>query len=83
MTANGCVDNFVTAHVQSIKEKGTIVSASEDGKIGFISADDIAQLAFDALTVAESYNTDKILLGPELLSYDEVGAMLNFLYLHL
>ncbi|KAF9037842.1 NAD(P)-binding protein [Hymenopellis radicata] len=66
-------ENFVTMHLLSIKEKGTIVTASQDGKIGFISADDIADLAFDALTRAESYNTDKILLGPELLSYDDVA----------
>ncbi len=59
-------------HIQNIKDKHTIITSSQDGKIGFISADDIADLAFDALTRAESYNTDKILVGPELLSYNDV-----------
>ncbi|KAF9041892.1 NAD(P)-binding protein [Hymenopellis radicata] len=66
-------ENFLTIHLRSIKEAGTILSGSEDGKMGFISADDIADVAFDALTRAESYNTDKIIHGPELLSYDEVA----------
>ncbi|KAF9041896.1 hypothetical protein BDZ89DRAFT_1034716 [Hymenopellis radicata] len=41
---------------RSIREEGSILSASDDGKIGFISADDIADdhVAFDALTRTES-----------------------------
>ncbi|KAF9018147.1 NAD(P)-binding protein [Hymenopellis radicata] len=65
-------ENFTTVHLAGIKDKRTIVTASEDGKIGFVSVDDIADLAFDALTRAKSYNTDKILVGPELLSYEDV-----------
>ncbi|KAK0200824.1 hypothetical protein DFS33DRAFT_1355252 [Desarmillaria ectypa] len=68
-------ENFLTLHLQSIKEQNTIVSASADGKIGFISADDIADLAVSALTDEKSHNTDHILTGPELLSYDDVAAI--------
>ncbi|KAK0209989.1 hypothetical protein DFS33DRAFT_1289716 [Desarmillaria ectypa] len=68
-------ENFLTQHLQSIKEQNTIVSASGDGKIGFISADDIADLAVSALTDEKSHNTDHILTGPELLSYDDVAAI--------
>ncbi|KAF8907532.1 hypothetical protein CPB85DRAFT_836591 [Mucidula mucida] len=70
-------ENFITLHLESIRDRHTIVTASGDGKIGFISADDIADLAFDALTRAESYNTDKIIVGPELLSYDDVAKTLS------
>lgn len=59
-------------HLHDIKENNTIITASADGKLGFVSADDIADLTFEALTDAKSHNTDHILTGPELLSYDDV-----------
>ncbi|KAK0457557.1 uncharacterized protein EV420DRAFT_1549020 [Desarmillaria tabescens] len=68
-------ENFLTVHLGTIKELNTIMSASGDGKIGFISADDIADLAVSALTDEKSHNTDHILLGPELLTYNDVAAI--------
>ncbi|KAK0187517.1 hypothetical protein F5146DRAFT_1059091 [Armillaria mellea] len=68
-------ENFLTWHLRSIKEKNTIISASADGKVGFICADDIADLAVSALTDEKSHNTDHIIMGPELLTYDEVAAL--------
>ncbi|PBK84982.1 NAD(P)-binding protein [Armillaria gallica] len=68
-------ENFLTWHLRSIKEKNTIISASADGKVGFISADDIADLAVSALTDERSHNTDHIITGPELLTYDDVAAI--------
>ncbi|KAK0187499.1 hypothetical protein F5146DRAFT_1058985 [Armillaria mellea] len=68
-------ENFLTWHLPNIKEKNTIISASADGKIGFICADDIADLAVSALTDEKSHNTDHIIMGPELLTYDEVAAL--------
>ncbi|PBK68087.1 NAD(P)-binding protein [Armillaria solidipes] len=68
-------ENFSTQQLPSIKERNTIVSASGDGKIGFVSADDIADVAVSALTDEKSHNTDHIITGPELLSYDDVAAI--------
>ncbi|KAG7447419.1 NAD(P)-binding protein [Guyanagaster necrorhizus] len=68
-------ENFLTLHLPTIREQNTIMSASEDGKIGFISADDIADLAVSTLTDEKSHNKDYILTGPELLSYDDVAAI--------
>ncbi|SJL14698.1 related to nucleoside-diphosphate-sugar epimerase family protein [Armillaria ostoyae] len=68
-------ENFLTVHLRTIKEKNTIIRASADGKIGFTSADDIADLAVSALTDEKSHNTDHIITGPELLSYDDVAAV--------
>ncbi|KAK0476180.1 hypothetical protein IW261DRAFT_442451 [Armillaria novae-zelandiae] len=68
-------ENFLTLHLSSIKEQNTILTASADGKMGFISADDIADLAVSTLTDEKSHNTDYILTGPELLSYDDVAAI--------
>ncbi|KAK0221292.1 hypothetical protein IW262DRAFT_1372725 [Armillaria fumosa] len=68
-------ENFLTRHLRSIKEKNTIISASADGKIGFISADDIADLAVSTLMDEKSHNTDHIITGPELLTYDDIAAI--------
>ncbi|KAK0457596.1 uncharacterized protein EV420DRAFT_1629870 [Desarmillaria tabescens] len=68
-------ENFLTLHIGSIKGQNTIVSACGDGKIGFISADDIADLAVSALTDKKSHNTDHVLVGPQLLSYDDAAAI--------
>lgn len=55
-----------------IKEQGKVYTACGDGKIPFVSADDIAAVAFRALTDEKPHNTDIMILGPELLTYDEV-----------
>jgi hypothetical protein len=47
-------------------------TASGDGKIPFVSARDIAAVAFRALTDEKPHNTSYGALGPELLTYDEV-----------
>ena len=61
-------------HVPTIKGNGTILSTSEDGLARWISTDDVGAAAFRALTDKTLKNTDHILLGPELLSYDAVGS---------
>lgn len=66
------VENALSVHLKSINVDNEIITASEDGKIGFVAADDIADLVAEALLVEKSYNTDFIITGPELLSYDEV-----------
>ena len=56
----------------TITQLGKIYTACQDGKIPFVSADDIARVAFHALTDEKSFNCDLRILGPELLTYDEV-----------
>lgn len=58
----------------AINEKDKIYSAAGDGKIPFISADDIARVAFHALTDQKPHNTEHLILGPELLTYDNVRS---------
>ena len=50
------------------------MTATMDGRIPFVSADDIADVAFRALTDKESHNTEHLIVGPELYSHDEVCA---------
>lgn len=67
-------ENFAVQenHLQSIRDEAKIYSATGDGKIPWISADDIAAVAVQALTMPEPPNTEFLVLGPELLSYDDV-----------
>jgi uncharacterized protein YbjT (DUF2867 family) len=68
-------ENFATqpAHVRAIRDESKIYSATGDGKIPWVSADDIAAVAVRALTNPTPPNTDYLVLGPELLSYGEVS----------
>ena len=61
-----------------IRDQDSIFSATGDGKMPFVSADDIAAVALRALTDEKAHNTDHIILGPELLSYDEVSLPITF-----
>ncbi|KAL9031141.1 MAG: hypothetical protein Q9196_000817 [Gyalolechia fulgens] len=68
------MENFLERDLATIKDEGKIYTACDDGKIPFISVADIASAAFKALTATESYDTAYTLLGPELLTFDEVAA---------
>ncbi|KAL1970965.1 hypothetical protein VTN77DRAFT_2799 [Rasamsonia byssochlamydoides] len=72
------MENFSEGHhQQTIKNENKIYSAAQDGKIPFVSADDIAAVAYRALVDEKSHDTDHVVLGPELLSYDDVAAILS------
>jgi festuclavine dehydrogenase len=58
--------------VYTIGQLNSIFTATQDGKIPFISADDIADVAYHALTDDKAPNCDLRILGPELLTYDQV-----------
>ena len=65
------------AHVRSIRDESKIYSATGDGKIPWVSADDLAAVAVEVLTRKAPPNTEFLVLGPELLSYDDVGLVLS------
>ena len=70
-------DNFSRNQAASIKSDGKIYSGAQDGKIPWISCDDVGAVGFCALTgtsKAAGKLVDPILLGPELLSYDDVSS---------
>ncbi|RYP20380.1 hypothetical protein DL765_002838 [Monosporascus sp. GIB2] len=72
-------ENFMTheTHLKSIREEGKIYSATGAGKIPWVSADDVAAVAFAALTAPEPPNRDFLVLGPELLSYGDLAVTLT------
>ena len=47
------------------------------GILGFIDAQDIAAVAFRALTSEHAPDTDLVLTGPQALSYDDVAAIMT------
>ncbi|MFI8998783.1 NAD(P)H-binding protein [Streptomyces sp. NPDC053542] len=65
------------AHADSIRESGTLLTATGDGRVGFVDADDIAAVAVRALTDDRAPNADPVLTGPEALSYDEIAAVMT------
>ncbi|KAJ5958563.1 uncharacterized protein N7479_005713 [Penicillium vulpinum] len=60
-----------------IRDQDKIYTACGEGKIPFVSAIDIAAVAFRAITDPQSHNCDHRVLGPELLTYDEVAEKLS------
>ncbi|NUK02564.1 NmrA family NAD(P)-binding protein [Streptomyces lunaelactis] len=72
------MQNFTgpTPHARSIREEGAILTATGEGRVGFVDAQDIAAVAVRALTDEQAPNTDLILTGPQTLSYDDVAAII-------
>jgi uncharacterized protein YbjT (DUF2867 family) len=63
-------------HATTIREEGTIYSATATGRVGFIDAEDIAASAAACLTATTPLNSDVILTGPDALSYDDTAAII-------
>lgn len=62
----------------TIKSQGKFYTCAGDGKTTFVSADDIARVAYHTLTNDKLLeNTAYPILGTELLSHDEVAATLS------
>ncbi|MCI3131908.1 ergot alkaloid biosynthesis protein [Phenylobacterium aquaticum] len=60
-------------HLETIRTEGRIYSATGQGRVAFISADDIASAACAALTAPEPLQAEFVLTGPEALSYDQAA----------
>ena len=75
------MQNFSEAEFfASIRDEGIICSATGNGTIPFVSAEDIARVAKHLLTDDKPHNTEYVVLGPELLSYDDVRYTLIYSY---
>lgn len=73
------MQNFVGDHVvaESIRRSREIVTATGDGRLGFIDAADIAAVAAVALTTDEPLAAELVLTGPESLSYADAAAIVS------
>ncbi|KAF8646465.1 hypothetical protein AX16_007202 [Volvariella volvacea WC 439] len=70
-------ENFTTIFLNDIKRRNEIPSTTKQGKVPFISVDDITDVAKESLLADKAANTDTIIVGPELLTYDEVAEILT------
>ncbi|KAJ7512501.1 hypothetical protein B0H11DRAFT_2151929 [Mycena galericulata] len=70
-------DNFAQQLATRIKSHNDIVSSAKDGKIGFVSTEDIADVAFKALVDDKIENDNPTIVGPELFTYQEIAALLT------
>lgn len=64
-------------HIETIRREGRIYSATENGRVPFIDAADIAEVAVEALTDPYFSNGDFILTGPTTLSYDDIAKLIS------
>lgn len=64
-------------HLATIRDEGAIYSATEDGRVPFISTEDIARAACAALTMRHAPNRDFVLTGPQAISYGDVAAQIS------
>ncbi|WFR61501.1 ergot alkaloid biosynthesis protein [Paenibacillus amylolyticus] len=72
------MENFTEGpHRETMKQLGKIYSATGKGRIGFVSADDIAAVAFRALTDVIPHNTEHMITGPETMSYGQVANIVS------
>jgi len=73
------MQNFIGVHphARGIRDHGVIMTATGSGRVGFIDADDIAEVAVRALTAEAAPNSDLVITGPEALSYDDIAATIS------
>ena len=65
-------ENFGNYFYATIRDQNEISGVAKDGRMPFVSVNDIAQAAYDALISEKSPNKDYYIVGPELFSFDEV-----------
>jgi ergot alkaloid biosynthesis protein len=71
------MENFVEAHLATIRDQDEIYSATDDGQVPFVAADDIAEVALRALTNDKAVNDGLVITGPKALSYGEAAAIIG------
>ncbi|MBN9682755.1 MULTISPECIES: NmrA family NAD(P)-binding protein [unclassified Corallococcus] len=74
------MQNFVLPghhHADSLQRDGTLVTATGQGRVGFVAAEDIAAVGVRALADARAHDTAHVITGPQALSYDDLAAILS------
>jgi ergot alkaloid biosynthesis protein len=73
------MQNFTGAHLHAttIRATGAFATATGDGRVAYVDADDIAAVALHALTGHDAPNTDLVLTGPDALTHDDIATILT------
>lgn len=64
-------------HAASLQREGRLVTATGQGRVSFIDARDIAEVAVRALADSRSHDTVHVITGPQALSYDDIADILT------
>ncbi|WP_375773628.1 NAD(P)H-binding protein [Archangium gephyra] len=64
-------------HGAGLKHDGVLVTATGEGRVGFVDARDIAEVAVRALADERSHDTAHVITGPQALSYGDIAAVLS------
>ncbi|WP_327112551.1 NAD(P)H-binding protein [Streptomyces sp. NBC_01341] len=64
-------------HADSLRTDGVVSSATGGGRVGFVDAEDIAAVAVQSLTTPGAPGAELLITGPEVLSYEEIAAVLR------
>ncbi|MFM9282201.1 NmrA family NAD(P)-binding protein [Paenibacillus jiagnxiensis] len=72
------MQNFTEGpHAATIRNDGTMVTATGDGRVAFVDADDIAEVGVRALIDEQPHNRAHVITGPEALSYADVARIIG------
>ncbi|WP_437600727.1 NmrA family NAD(P)-binding protein [Sorangium sp. So ce590] len=74
------MQNFIDPrhwHRAGIAGPGELTTATGDGRVGFVDAGDIAEVAARALLDEAPHDAAHVITGPEALSYDDVAAIVS------
>jgi uncharacterized protein YbjT (DUF2867 family) len=73
------MQNFVGDHplAEGIRRSRQVMTATGDGRLGFIDAIDIAAVAVQALVSPQPLAAELVLTGPEAMSYAQAGAVVS------
>ncbi|MFH8489388.1 NmrA family NAD(P)-binding protein [Streptomyces longisporoflavus] len=74
------MQNFVTPshpHAQSMRTADEIVTATGQGRVAFVDADDIAAVAVRALTDERPHNAAHLVTGPRALGYTDIAEVVS------
>ncbi|AFC31400.1 YesF [Paenibacillus mucilaginosus 3016] len=72
------MQNFTEGpHGAAVRQGGDLVTAAGEGRVAFVNADDIAEVAVRALTDSVPHNTAHVITGPEALTYGEAAEILS------
>ena len=69
--------NFRTYEYENITERGVTFMPAGDGKVGFVDARDVGEVAAEALINDQHIHQTYVLTGPETLSYQQAALLLT------
>ncbi|AOS64995.1 NmrA family NAD(P)-binding protein [Actinoalloteichus hymeniacidonis] len=73
------MQNFIDAGhpiAEGLRTRGEIVTAAGTGRVPFVDAADIAAVAVRSLLDVDPPNVERVITGPEALSYDQAVAII-------